>query len=230
MKLLLLSNSTTPKGFLSHALPWLNDFIEVVKGRLLFVPFAGVSISWEDYCKKVSDIFEPMGLELVGIHNLKPAETDLNNYDAIVVGGGNTFQLLKELQERKWINKIKEAVADGLPYIGWSAGSNVACPFIYTTNDMPIVQPLSFQALGLIPFQINPHYTEESLPHHKGETRLERILEFTLAHPNMPVIGLKEGTAILHANGGNTLLGGEAALINSRQERIWVNSLDGIER
>jgi dipeptidase E len=228
MKLLLLSNSTTPQGFLSHALPWLNGFIDAAKGRVLFVPFAGVSISWEDYCTKVSEVFEPMGLELVGIQNLNPAETDLNSFDAIAVGGGNTFQLLKEMQERNWMHKIKEAVINGLPFVGWSAGSNVACPFIYTTNDMPIVQPVSFEALGLFPYQINPHYTEESLPHHKGETRLQRITEFTLAHPAMPVIGLKEGTAIIHINGQNELLGGDAALIRYDQERIWVSDLHGI--
>jgi len=132
--------------------------------------------------------------------------------DAIAVGGGNTFRLLARLYEFGLLDPIRQRVQDGAPYVGWSAGSNVACPTIRTTNDMPVVEPPSFDALGLVPFQINPHFTDAAIPNHGGETRSERLLEFLELNPTMPVLSLREGTALLADDRGMQLLGNQPAL------------------
>ena len=119
-----------------------------------------------------------------------------NDYDAIAIGGGNTFQLAKLLQENALLTPIKDAVEKGMPYMGWSAGSNITCPTIMTTNDMPIVEPQSFNGLDLIPFQINPHYTEATIPNHGGESRDMRIQEFVTLNKSVKVVGLPEGSLL----------------------------------
>ena len=128
---------------------------------------------------------------------------EIESADAIIVGGGNTFHLLKQLYDNGTLWAIRERVLAGVPYIGWSAGSNVACPTIRTTNDMPIVEPSRLDAMRLVPFQINPHYTDEVLPNHGGETRAQRIAEFTKVNPGVVVIGLREGSAlrVIHGAG-----------------------------
>jgi dipeptidase E len=129
-------------------------------------------------------------------HQVEIEEGTLSQYDAVAVGGGNTFQLTKMLQSNKLMGQIREAVEGGLPYIGWSAGSNITCPTIMTTNDMPIAEPDSFDGLGLVPFQINPHYTEATIPNHGGESRDMRIKEFTTIHQEKVVLGLPEGSLL----------------------------------
>ena len=131
--------------------------------------------------------------------------------DAIAVGGGNTFHLLRALYRVSAVELIRERVLSGMPYVGWSAGSNVACPTIRTTNDMPIVEPPTLKALGLLPFQINPHYTDAHLEGHMGETRDERLSEFTHANPGVRVLGLREGTMLRVEGDEITLLGGKPA-------------------
>jgi dipeptidase E len=131
----------------------------------------------------------------------------------VVVGGGNTFQLLAALHRDGLVLAIRDAVTTGTPYIGWSAGANVACPTIRTTNDMPIVEPPTFDALGLVPFQINPHFTVARVPNHGGETRTERLLEFTTANPDSDVLALPEGTMIEVDPTGTTLIGPHPALL-----------------
>jgi dipeptidase E len=128
--------------------------------------------------------------------------------EAIVVSGGNTFALLAALYDRGLLDAMRRRVRAGAPYIGWSAGANLACPTIRTTNDMPIVQPPSFAALGLVPFQINPHFTDALIPNHGGETRSERLEEFLVANPEATVVGLREGT-MLRVEGDTVMLVGD---------------------
>ena len=183
MELLLLSSSRTPAGYFIEYLPQIKRFTPSVC-RAVFVPFAAVTLSWEDYRKRVSDA---IGIEL---HSLD----DLQSADLVVVGGGNTFQLLCECRTRGLLKSIAQRVREGKSrYLGWSAGANLACPTIKTTNDMPIVDPGGLDALGLIAFQLNPHYLSFSLPGHHGETRNDRLQEFARVNPNLPVLGLPEG-------------------------------------
>ena len=131
----------------------------------------------------------------------------LSQAEAIVVGGGNTFALVKAMQEQGLLRVIRERVPEGVPYVGWSAGSNVACPTICTTNDMPIVEPATFTAAGLVPFQINPHYTDAHPDGHAGETREQRLLEYVEANPCMTVAGLREGCILRVEDGRIELIG-----------------------
>lgn len=185
MELLLLSSSRTPAGYLTDYLADIKDFTAGVR-RALFVPFAAVSLPWNEYAKRVS---EASGLAL----DLALEAGDLAACDLIVVGGGNTFQLLRECRMRGFLEAIREKAKTGTRYLAWSAGTNLACPTIRTTNDMPIVDPGGLEALALTGFQINPHYVNVALPGHHGETRDQRLAEFARVNPKMPVIGLPEG-------------------------------------
>jgi dipeptidase E len=163
-----------------------------------------------------------MGYELNSIHLSNDPVRAIAEHDAIFIGGGNTFRLLKTLYEQNLLDQIRERVRAGMPYIGSSAGSNVAAPTIKTTNDMPIVQPPSFAALNLVSFQINPHYLDaDPSSTHKGETREERIIQF-LEENATPVVGLREG-AMLRIENGHTLLKG------STGARIFRRGLEPIE-
>ena len=209
MRLLLLSNSTCyQKGYLEHAMGDLKDFLGDSIRRVLFVPYAGVTIAWDTYTKKVREKYAEIGYELESVHEVSDPVAAVQNAEAIAVGGGNTFYLLREMYENKLIEPIRERVQKGTPYMGWSAGSNMVCPTIKTTNDMPIAEPPSFKALDLIPFQINPHYTDAVLSQHQGETRADRIAEFIEANPDMTVVGLREGS-ILRVEGDSLKLLGE---------------------
>ena len=217
MRMLLLSNSTCyQKGYLEHAMGDLKEFLGDSVGRVLFVPYAGVTIAWDTYTEKVREKYAEIGYELVSVHDMSDPVAAVRDAEAIAVGGGNTFYLLRELHENRLIEPIRERVSDGMPYMGWSAGSNMVCPTIRTTNDMPIVEPPSFKALDLIPFQINPHYTDAVMPQHQGETRADRIAEFIAANPNMAVVGLREGS-ILRVEGDSLTLLGEKDLRLFRQ-------------
>ena len=195
MRLLLLSNSRNPGGgWLDHAEAEIRDFLGRPRGTLLFFPFAAVSMSFDAYAAMARQRFARMGYRMIGAQRADlSAARDAAGY---VAGGGNTFRLLDEMQRRGWLAAVKRAVRAGKPYIGWSAGSNLACPGIRTTNDMPIVEPRSFAAMGLVPFQLNPHYTERSLARHGGETRDQRIAEFQALNPGVQVLGLREGSLL----------------------------------
>jgi len=199
MELLLLSSSRTPAGYLTDYLPAIRALTAGVR-RAVFIPFAAVRLPWGEFAGRVG---EATGLRL----RLVETADDLEDADLIVVGGGNTFQLLRECRARGMLEPIRKLVQDNTPYIGWSAGANLACPTIKTTNDMPIVDPRGLDALGLIPLQINPHYTNASLPGHHGETRDERLAEFARLNPTLPVIGLPEGDW-LRVSGAAMELGG----------------------
>jgi dipeptidase E len=162
----------------------------------LFVPYAGVTVSYDDYTHKVQQALQPLGVRLQSIHQSADPAQALRQAQAVMVGGGNTFALLHRLYHHQLVDALRQRVLQGLPYIGWSAGSNIAGLSIRTTNDMPIIEPPSFQALRLVPFQLNPHYANFAPPGFHGETRDMRLAEFTRLEPEIPVVGLPEGTAL----------------------------------
>ncbi len=212
MKLLLLSNSTMAgKPFLGWPKEYLKSFIGKAPKKLLFIPYAGVNVYWDGYAKKVSKYFEEIGYETISIYKQKDPAKAIRQADIIMVGGGNTFHLVYYLHKNKLIPLIRQAVLDGKPYIGWSAGANVACPTLCTTNDMPIIQPELFDTLNLVPFQINPHYLDENPDEHGGETREDRIDEFLEINRENIVIGLREGTGLWVENDKLKLIGDKTA-------------------
>src|SRR5690606_39580468 len=213
-RLLLLSNSTLPGGrFLAWPEAMIREALGDEKGELLFIPFAAVTFSYEEYTDAVKRSFAQWGYTIRGIQEHADYRRALQEAAAIVVGGGNTFALLNQLYHNDLVTLIREKVRWGLPYIGWSAGANVACPTIMTTNDMPIVMPLSFEALDLVPFQINPHYTDFRQAGHGGESRRQRIEEFLTLNSDRRVVGLPEGTLLSVTKDQMTLEGeGEAVV------------------
>jgi dipeptidase E len=214
MKLLLISNSTGPgEPYLEYPKPWIKNFLGARPVRALFIPYAMVTGSYDDYHSRVESRFEETGHHLAGIHRYGSAADAVEEAEAIVVGGGNTWALVHRMHAAGLMEIIRRKVLQGTPYIGWSAGSNVACPTLRTTNDMPIVQPASFDTLNLIPFQINPHYTDAHPANHGGETREQRILEFIKMNPDVRVVGLREGTMLLRDNNLLRLAGNRKARI-----------------
>src|SRR5215831_3744385 len=214
-RLLLFSNGseligTNPTPFAHGA---LRDFLGSAVRCVLFVPFASVVRSEDDYLASVQKNLAPLGYDIESMHRAADPREAVKRADAIAVGGGNTFHLLRGLYRAEVIELIRDRVNAGMPYVGWSAGSNVACPTIRTTNDMPIVEPPTLDALGLVPFQINPHYTDARLDGHMGETRDERLVEFIEVNPTVTVIGLREGTMLRIEGDEITLLGGKPARI-----------------
>jgi dipeptidase E len=199
VELLLLSSSRTAAGYFTDYLPEIEAFAGGVR-RAAFVPFAAVTRSWEEYAATVRGA---LGFDLEIVKRAK----DLANAELIIVGGGNTFQLLRECRRRELLDEIAAQVRGGVKYLGWSAGANLACPTIKTTNDMPIVDPGGLDALGLVSFQINAHYVNISVSGHHGETRDERLAEFARVNPDLPVIGLPEGNW-LRVSGSSIELGG----------------------
>jgi dipeptidase E len=196
-RLLLLSNSRDPAGnYLKHPQRQIRAFLGARVKTALLVPFAGVTTSLDDYAACARAPFAEMGYELASVHDAPDPPAAVRAAEAIVVGGGNTFHLLARLYETGLLEVIRERVRAGVSYVGWSAGSVVACPTIKTTNDMPIIEPPSLAALGLVPFQINAHYTDFHPPGFRGETRAERIAEFLAVNPELTVVGLPEGTML----------------------------------
>lgn len=207
--LLLISNSTNAgEGYLDYCKQAIADFLKIYGvSRALFFPFAAVTFSCDEYERKVQEKLLPLGVEIESVHRARDAQQAVRDAQAIVVGGGNTFHLLKYIQDLALTEAVRDRVQRGAPYVGWSAGSNLACPTICTTNDMPIVAPDSLQAFNLIPFQINPHYLDAHPAGHAGETREQRLLEYTAANPNRYVAGLREASMLRLANGTLTLHG-----------------------
>jgi dipeptidase E len=205
MRLLLLSNSTNHgSGYLDHAMGAILHHLAGAR-RLVFVPFA--LQDRDGYTAKARDRFAREGVEVTGLATTPAGRDQLAAAEAVFVGGGNTFRLLRTLQVTGLIEPLRDRVAAGMPYLGASAGTNIAAPTIRTTNDMPIVQPLGFEAMGLVPFQINPHYVDaDPGSRHMGETREERLREY-LEENEAPVLGLREG-AWLRRDGGRLALEG----------------------
>ena len=208
MRLLLISNSTNAgEAYLDYPKYNIRDFLGESSLNCLFLPYAGVTINFNDYEARVKERFSEIGHRITSIHHEPDPVAAVKTAEAVVVGGGNTFQLIKMIQENGLINPIREKVLDGTPYVGWSAGSNVACPSIRTTNDMPILEPEGFHSFNLVPFQINPHYTDLNPPGHAGETREDRIMEYLAANPNDTVLGLREGCMFRVEDQKMTLIG-----------------------
>ena len=214
MRLLLLSNSTMAgQPFLGWPKEYLKSFIGEAPKKLLFIPYAGVNVYWDGYAKKVADYFDEFGYETISIYKQKDPAKTINEADIIMVGGGNTFHLVYHLQRNGLIPLIRQAVLDGKPFIGWSAGANVACPALSTTNDMPIIQPESFDTFNLVPFQINPHYLDANPDGHGGETREDRINEFLEINRNKIVLGLREGIGLQIDHNITKLIGEKTARV-----------------
>jgi len=191
-RLILASNSTNPGGeYLDHLEDEVRDLFSGCT-QVAFVPYALAGLN--SYSTKAEGRFERLGVHLESVHRHPEPAQALSAADGVFIGGGNTFRLLDRMIHHDLIEPIRALVAGGGPYLGTSAGSNVACPTIGTTNDMPIIRPPTFEALGLVPFQINPHYIERDpdTPH-GGETRRQRLAEFHEEN-DTPVIGLREGS------------------------------------
>ena len=191
---------------------------------IMFIPYAGVGLSYDDYTKKVNHALSSFDIQVTNLDNFDDKKNALKDSSAIFVGGGNTFHLLKILQQFDLVETIQQLVENGVPYVGWSAGSNIASPTICTTNDMPIVEPKSFDSLSLIPFQINPHYTEKSIPDHGGESRIQRLTEFLAANPDQKVIALPESSYLV-SNGIQLIYNGKSdgKIISSTEIKIVKN-------
>ncbi len=216
-RLLLISNSTLHgSGYLDHAEAEIRNFLGKAD-RVLFIPFA--LDDHDSYAAKARDRFRAMGYALDSIHEVSIQRQAVEAAEAIFIGGGNTFRLLKALYDFNLLTAIRRRVEEGMPYVGASAGSNVAGPTIKTTNDMPIVEPPSFNALGLVSFQINPHYLDPDPDStHMGETREERILQF-LEENDTTVVGLREGAIIRIEQGSMILKGSSGARIFRKEQQ-----------
>lgn len=204
-RLLLISNSTNyGEAYLGWPRKHIQEFMEGTGvNDILFVPYAGVGLSDESleksydvYEAKVQQVFAELGLRIHSIHRATDAVEAVKNARAIAVGGGNTFHLVAMMHKLGIMEAIHNRVHDGAHYMGWSAGSNVACPSLKTTNDMPIAEPSSFDCLGLVPFQINPHYLDANPEGHGGETRQQRIEEFLVVNRETVVAGLREASLL----------------------------------
>ena len=213
-RILLISNSTVyGRDYLDHVEQQIKSFLGAAR-KVLFFPFA--LFDRDTYAAKAKARFAVMGYSIETAHAVSDPHQAIEQTDAIFIGGGNTFRLLKALQDLDLLDPIRQKVKSGAPYIGSSAGSNVAGPTIKTTKDMPIVQPRSFDALGLVQFQISPHYLDpDSTSGHMGETQEERILQF-LEENDTPVVGLREGAWLLVEGDSVMLKGSTGARIFRR--------------
>ena len=203
------------EAYLGWCKDMVKDFCERhnVK-KVLFVPYAGVSLaegglnaSYNAYEAKVAKVYAEFGVKLTSVHHAKDPVKAVYEAECVAVGGGNTFHLVKELHRQGLMKAISERAMDGMPYMGWSAGSNVAGPTLCTTNDMPIVEPESFACMNIVPFQINPHYSDFFDPKHGGETRDDRLKEYIMVNPDMYVAGIREATALSLEKGNLRLIG-----------------------
>ncbi|KIP52012.1 dipeptidase PepE [Leucobacter komagatae] len=210
--LLMSSSRMGSLGYLEHAAPQLNTVLEGTSRKVLFVPYAAVSFSYDTYEDLAAPPFTAVDAELTSIHRFDDPVAAVRAADVIAIGGGNSFALLNRLYGAELVREIRTQVTErGTTYIGWSAGTNVATPTIRTTNDMPIVEPPSLSAIGLVPFQINPHFISGKPAGHNGESREERLAEFTAINPGEEVLAIVEGTA-LHVTGSRGTILSNAAL------------------
>ena len=223
-RLLLASNSTSfGRGYLDHCIGEITALLAGSQGRIVFVPYA--IGNWQVYADKVRERLEPTGFAVHSVHEAADEAGRsklLRDADAIFIGGGNTFRLLETLYRFNLLDEIRNAVSRGARYMGASAGATVAGPTIKTTNDMPIIYPPSFDALGLVPFNINPHYLDpDPNSTHMGETRPMRIAEFHELN-EVPVIGLREGAMLVVEDAQVTLTGTSGA-------RLFRKGLEPVE-
>ncbi len=224
MQLLLLSSSRANNSdYLAPYMTWLKQHLQGIT-ELLFIPYAGVSISYDDYQAKVAQALAGSGITVRSIHQYADARKAVSEAQAIAVGGGNTFHLLYQLYQQDIVSLIRKRVTEGVPYIGWSAGSNIAGATICTTNDMPIIEPASFKALQLLPMQLNPHYTDYTPDGFHGETRDMRLAEFMQLNPATPIIALPEGSALKRSRDTLTLLGTAGGYVFQAGKKNVINN------
>ena len=206
--LMLSSSRQGDEAYLEHAKPHILAHLGDIRD-LLFVPYAAVTGTYDEYVDKVAEALPECNV--TGLHTVEDPVSAIHhakeNGQSVVVGGGNTFHLLSTLYAGALMVPIKHAIADATPYIGWSAGSNICGQSIRTTNDMPIIEPPSFEALNVVPFQLNPHYTDYQPEGFNGETRDQRLFEFAALNPTTPVVAIREGTALALTNNKLTLVG-----------------------
>lgn len=215
MRNMIVASTSTihGSGYLAYILPDLQNMLSSqAVSKVTFIPFARPGgISHDGYTQKVRQVFQPLGITVQGLHEFDDPVEGLAFAKAIFTGGGNTFQLVKTLQDLNLMNTLRKAIYSGVPYIGTSAGSNICGLSMRTTNDMPIVQPQSFKTLGALGYNINPHYLDP-IPQstHMGETREQRIEEFH-AYNDIPVVGLREGSYIRVKDEKELLMGPHTA-------------------
>jgi len=205
------SSRTGNSAYLEMAVPAIDEFLNNPTANIAFIPFASAGNDHEEYTAKVRAALPGTYTILTVTHD--NVTTVIAAADVIMVGGGNTFKLLHDLYATGALELIQQKVNSGTPYIGWSAGSNITGATICTTNDMPIINPGSFEALGFFPFQINPHYHNIFVPGFNGETRDQRLEEFLQLNPQVPIVALPEGTALVLQNGHLQLTGSTAAFV-----------------
>ena len=217
--LLISASSYQDTGYLRHCKNWVKDFLgESGKDEILCIPYAGVRRSNDEYEQKVIDRLKNKNIK--SIHHYEDKISAIKNANSIAVGGGNTFMLLYTLYKLNLVEPIKEAVANGTKYFGWSAGANIAGKTMMTTNDMPIIMPKSFDSLNIFPYQINPHFISGKLAGHNGESREERLEEFLIANPKDTIYALPEGTALLIADNEAEVIGHSEILKFEYQKEI----------
>ncbi|WP_445620488.1 dipeptidase PepE [Kushneria sp. Sum13] len=220
-RLLLLSSAMAgDTGYLAWTRPLIKDFLSVHPVRItraLFIPHAGVSKGFDTYLDHVRAALDLGDITLDSLHDSDDPESAIRRAEALIVGGGNTFALVSRLYDLNLMDVIRKRVGEGLPYIGWSAGANLAGPTLCTTNDMPIVEPPSFRTLELVPFQINPHFIVDKSAGHHGESREERLIEYLALNPGMQVVALPEGTALRQEGEHFELLGNRDAWLLTHQ-------------
>lgn len=224
--LLISASSYKDTGYLRHCEGWIKEFLgSDADEEILFIPYAGVRRTNDEYEQKVQECLNSKNIK--SIHRYEDKISAIKNASSIAVGGGNTFMLLYTLYKLNLVEPIKEAVANGAKYFGWSAGANIAGKTMMTTNDMPIIMPKSFESLNIFPYQINPHFISGKLAGHNGESREERLEEFLIANPNDTIYALPEGTA-LHIKGSEVEVIGHSDILKLEYkkeiEKIAINS------
>ncbi len=236
MNVLLFSNGKVAgnTSLLEFGIEWVAEAIERTGAKkLLFIPFAMIRGEYDDRLAQLNSVVAPFGASVTGIHQAQDPVEAIKVADGFIVSGGNTWVLNKMLHDQGLIGPLRKAILkqDKL-YIGWSAGTNIACPTIRTTNDMPIVSAAILPSLNLVPFQINPHYIEANISGHMGETRDERIEEFLIQNPHEIVVGIPEGT-MLKVEGDkltyHAATGAPLKLFQHQQEAKYFNAQDDIQ-
>ena len=223
MKNLIVASTSTIHGgtYLSYLFPEIAQLFSETE-EVLFIPYARPSgISHNKYTEIAQEAFSKIGKKVIGIHSLENPVEAVNNAKGIFIGGGNTFVLVSELYRKNTLEVLRKAIFDGLPYLGTSAGSNICGITMNTTNDMPIIYPPSFKTLGIIPFNINPHYLDpDPSSKHMGETRETRINEFHTPS-TIPLIGIREGSWLQVKNDTILLKGTHSARIFEQNKKPY---------
>ncbi|QRG81529.1 dipeptidase PepE [Vibrio diabolicus] len=236
MNVLLFSNGKVAgnTSLLEFGSEWVEEAIHRTGAKkLLFIPFAMIRGEYDERLAQLNSVVAPFGASVTGIHQADDPVEAVKAADGFIVSGGNTWVLNKMLHDQGLIGPLRQAILkqDKL-YIGWSAGTNIACPTIRTTNDMPIVSAAILPSLNLVPFQINPHYIEANISGHMGETRDERIEEFLIQNPHEIVVGIPEGT-MLKVEGEqlsyHSATGAPLKLFRHKQEAEYFNPQDTIQ-